>query len=83
MSLWSVGWIVWGSLFAVLEGTGIFYNIRNGKGFAMRTLTQNLRWIFATAPGGSHYPWHTFRRVLLLAAVAWLGVHLAVPNWVG
>lgn len=75
MSAWTLAWIAWGLMFAVIEGMALV-NSRRGD-----TLSEHAwAWLgYATTgraalrqPSG----WTRLRRFLLLAGLTWLVVHL-------
>jgi len=79
VSPWTVGWILWLTAFAVLEGAAL---IRKAPG---DTLSEHAWKWFATArPAGSGQPsgWVRFRRFSLLAGMAWLLAHFMTGGWV-
>jgi len=86
MSWWSVLWICWAVAGAAIELPGIVlndkYDHQGNVPRRHRTLTENLRWLFATDKAGARARWRGLRRFALLAGLAWLAVHLAVANWV-
>lgn len=82
MSSATVLWILWGLAFFAIEIPGIVLNERYGEDHEYRTLTENLRWLFATDKAGARARWRRLRRFFGLAAVVWLAVHLMVSNWV-
>lgn len=81
MSAWTVGWLVWGAYFAVLEGAALY---RSAPG---DTLSEHV-WMWAgtsRGPGPSgRQPsgWTRLRRLALLALVVWTGVHFLTGGWV-
>jgi hypothetical protein len=67
MSVWLVGWILWGAWFAIEEGLAV----RAGRG----TLTAQLLRLFAVTASVAT-PLVRVRRTLLLLGLAWLAAHL-------
>jgi hypothetical protein len=86
MSWWSWMWVIWGLSFFAIEVPGIVLNNKHDKIGDIprehRTLTENLRWLFATDKDSARARWRGLRRFALLAGIVWLGVHIAVVNWV-
>lgn len=79
MSAWSWTWIFWALSFFAIEVPAIVLNDKNdvsGKPRDFRTLTENLRWLFATDKDGARARWRGVRRFALLAGLAWLAAHL-------
>jgi hypothetical protein len=79
MSAWSWTWIFWALSFAAVEIPAVVLNEKydaEGKPRELRTLSENLRWLFATDKAGARARWRGVRRTVLLAGLAWLAAHL-------
>jgi hypothetical protein len=75
MSLWTIAWLGWGLIFAVIEGMALFNSTKGD------TLSEHAwAWLgyAATGSGELRSPsgWTRLRRFLLLAGLAWLSIHL-------
>jgi hypothetical protein len=75
---YTLAWILWVAAFFAIEIPAI-RNRREGD-----TLTEHLRKWFAVQSGSGPGTgrWWRLRRLALLAALAWLVVHLLRPDWV-
>lgn len=85
MSEFQVSWILIFLAAVITEFMGIAFNDKSdaaGKPREYRTLTENLRMLFATDKSGARARYRGVRRFSLLAGLAWLAVHLLVENWV-
>lgn len=73
MTLFSWLWIAWGVLFAVVEGVALAKGDRPGKPL---TLSAQI-WALIRGAG----TWHHIARVVLVAFLAWLSVHMVSGGW--
>lgn len=80
MSAWSWTWLFYALAGLAIELPAIVLNDRHDhigdKPRDYRTLTENLRWLFATDKDGARARWRGVRRTALLAGLAWLAAHL-------
>lgn len=84
MSGFTIGWLIWIGYFVALEGWTLF-NSRSGD-----TLSEHVWAWFGTQrtvlPAGEvpkdRTGWTQLRRFVLLAFMAWLGVHFITGGWV-
>jgi hypothetical protein len=85
VSEFQISWILIFVAALVTEVMGIAFNDKSdaaGKPREFRTLTENLRMMFATDKAGARARYRGVRRVSLLGGLAWIAVHLLVENWV-
>lgn len=66
-------WVAWWATFAVVEGIGLWQKDRPGH---PRTLSAQIWWLIQGAG-----LWHRLARVGLVAALAWLALHLLSGGW--
>lgn len=78
MDLFTAAWIVWLGIFGVVEGIALF-NRRPGD-----TLSEHVWEWFGTARGSDapHTAIARGKRFVLLAFMAWLGVHFLTGGWI-
>lgn len=84
MSGWSLVWVGFGLYFAVAEGSAIVLNEKHDylgvKPRDMRTLSENLRWLFASDKDRARARLRRTRRsvgiLTLVGGGAWLAIHL-------
>jgi hypothetical protein len=85
LSEFQVSWALIFVAAVVTEVMGIAFNDKSdaaGKPREFRTLTENLRMMFATDKAGARARYRGLRRASLLGGLAWLAIHLLVENWV-
>lgn len=70
MSAWTIAWIIWGLLFAAIEGAAIANDKRDD------TLSEHLRLWFSTSQKGGRSVWIIVSGVFF----AWFVTHIAVPG---
>lgn len=84
VSAWSLAWLGGLLYFLIVEGSAIFLNERSDylhvKPRDHRTLSENLRWAFASDKAGARARFRGARRsvgiVTLVGGGAWLAIHL-------
>lgn len=69
---YTMAWILWALAFVLIEGPAIC-NRREGD-----TLSEHIWALASVREKGRGWRW---RRLALLAALAWLGVHLLTGGW--
>ena len=67
MNGWTVAWIIWGLMFAAIEGAALLVKSPND------TLSEHLRWWFAFEGKPKGWIW---RRATLIVTLIWLFAHL-------
>jgi hypothetical protein len=83
--MWRLAWGLIITAALLTELMGIILNDKYDsleKPRRYRTLTENVRWLFATDKEGARARYRGLRRFALLAGMAGLAVHFAVENWV-
>lgn len=70
MSAWTIAWIIWGLLFAAIEGAAIANDKRDD------TLSEHLRLWFSTSQKTGRSVWIVVSGVFF----AWFVTHIAVPG---
>jgi hypothetical protein len=86
VSKWTIYWVlVWGVIgFGAPEVVGIVLNKHDKTPTIKerRTLTENLRMLFATDKDGVRGRYRGLRRFAAIAILGWLAVHIMVVNFV-
>ena len=72
MGGFTIGWLLWGVYFVVLEAAAI---VRSHRGRRGGTLSEHVWVWFGTAAGTHPNSWAYVRRFALIAFMAWLTVH--------
>lgn len=77
LSVYTILWLLWGLMFAVVEGAAII-DKRSGD-----TLSEHVwKWFAVRVSAGSTPKARGLRRLALLSFMAWLSTHFLTGGWV-
>lgn len=80
MSAYQWLWVFWCLQFFTIEIPAIIMNRRSDKAGGVRqhrTLTENVRLVFATGKDSTRARWRAGRRIVFIAGFGWLVLHFA------